>query len=60
MTQHNYFEKKSQDDHVFLEFDCHLDFVFDEILTNVMPRSQSNANHNYIEWMVFVMRLQLV
>jgi len=41
MTLHNYIQRKSIQDVAFNEFDRHLDFVPDDILTDVVSRSQT-------------------
>jgi len=42
---HNYIRRKSQEDIAFREFDRHPDFVLDDFLTGVFPRSQTHGNH---------------
>jgi hypothetical protein len=37
MALRDYIRRKSQDNHVFVEFDCHPNFIANEILTNFMP-----------------------
>jgi len=41
MALHNYIRRKSIQDVAFNEFDCHPNFVLDDILTDVVPRSQT-------------------
>jgi hypothetical protein len=38
---HNYIRRKSIQDVAFNEFDCHLDFVPDNFLTDVVPQSHT-------------------
>jgi hypothetical protein len=42
---HGYYRRKSQEDIAFREFDHHPDFVLDDFLTGVFPRSQTHGNH---------------
>jgi len=44
MTIHNYIRRKSIQNVVFNEFDHHLNFVLNDILTDVVPRSQTLEN----------------
>jgi len=45
MTIHNYIRRTSLQDVIFIEFDCHLDFVPDDFLIDVTPHSQVQRNH---------------
>jgi hypothetical protein len=44
MTLHNYIRRKSQEDVVFTEYDRNSNFILDDILTDVVPRSQNQGN----------------
>jgi len=44
MTLHNYIQRKSIQDVAFNEFDRHPDFVPDDILTDVVLRSQTRGH----------------
>jgi hypothetical protein len=44
MTLHNYIRRRSYDDTAFAEFDRNPNDVPDEILPNVIARSEINAN----------------
>jgi len=45
ITLHDYIRRKSQEDIAFREFDRHPNFVLDDFLTGVFPRSQTHGNH---------------
>jgi hypothetical protein len=44
MALHNYIRRKSDHDVAFTEFDCHPRFVLGDILTDVVPHSQTHGN----------------
>jgi len=44
MTLHNYIRRGSHDDVAFAEFDRNPNFVFDDILSDVVARSGSHGN----------------
>jgi hypothetical protein len=44
MALHNYIRRKSEHDVAFTEFDCHPRFVLGDILTDVVPHSQTHEN----------------
>jgi hypothetical protein len=44
MALHNYIRRKSEHDVAFIEFDCHPRFVLGDILTDVVPHSQTHGN----------------
>ena len=44
MALHNYIRTKSHDDVAFVEFDRNLNFVPDDILSDVITRSGSHEN----------------
>jgi len=44
MALHNYIRRKSIQDVAFNEFDSHPDFVLDDILTDVVPLSQTRRH----------------
>jgi len=53
MTLHNYIRRKSQEDVAFTKYDRNPNFIPDDILTDVVPHSQSQDNRrpsrmNYI------------
>ena len=39
MTLHNYIRRRSQDDQVFSEYDRNFNFISDDFLSNIIPRS---------------------
>jgi hypothetical protein len=44
MTLHNYIRRKSQEDVAFTEYDRNPNFIPDDFLVDVIPRSQSQGN----------------
>ena len=44
MTLHNYIKRRSQDDITFAEYDRNPNFVPEDILPNVVPRSNSQGS----------------
>jgi hypothetical protein len=44
MALHNYIRRKSIEDVALNEFDRHPDFVLNDILTDVVPRSQTRGH----------------
>ena len=53
MALHNYIRRRLHDDIAFAEFDRNLNFVNDDILPDVVVRSESHENCNPC-WMNFV------
>jgi len=43
MTLHNYIRRDSPKDVTFVEFNCHLNFVPDNFLVDVVPCSESHG-----------------
>ena len=46
MALHNYIRRISQDDVAFVEFDRNSNFIFDDILLDVVARSRSHENYS--------------
>jgi hypothetical protein len=42
---------------VFIKFDLHPNFVFEDILIDVVPRSQTHENKKSLPMIIFMMRL---
>ena len=47
MTLHNYIRRKSQDDIIFTEYDRNPNFVSEDILPDIVPRSNSQGSQAY-------------
>ena len=41
---HNYIRRKLEHDVAFNKFDCHPKFILEDILTDVVPHSQTHEN----------------
>ena len=48
MTLHNYIRRRSHDDVAFAEFNRSPNFVHNNILTDVVSRSRSHKNCNFL------------
>jgi hypothetical protein len=60
MALHNYIRRKTQENHVFVEFDCHLNFIHDDIWINVITYSDAMDITVLCECIMFVKELQLI
>jgi hypothetical protein len=47
MALHNYIRRKSQEDVAFIEYDRNPNFIPEDFLVDVVPRSQSQGNQSF-------------
>jgi len=57
MALHKYIRRKSRENVVFIKFNRHPNFVFEDILIDVVPRSQTHENKKPLPMIIFMMRL---
>jgi hypothetical protein len=46
MTLHNYIRRKFHDDIIFIEFNRNPNFIYDDILPDIITRSRSYEKHS--------------